>query len=50
MMEANTSISYKRGHYEGYINGIFACSGDTYSEVEHELEECLAEKFSAHFC
>ncbi len=25
------------GHYEGYVNGEFFCSGDTYTEVAREL-------------
>ena len=27
------------GHYEGYINGVFYTSGDTYAEVYNELKE-----------
>ena len=26
------------GHYEGYINGTFICSGDTYNEVYNEIK------------
>ena len=28
----------KNGHYEGYINGQFVCSGDTATEVATELD------------
>lgn len=27
------------GHYEGYHNGSFLVSGDTYGEVERELDK-----------
>ena len=29
------------GHYEGYIDGTFYTSGDTYTEVYNELKESL---------
>lgn len=32
-------IRHVRDHYEGYINGEFVCSGDTYGEVYRDLEE-----------
>ena len=32
-------ITPKNGHYEGYINGRFICSGDTVVEVAKELDE-----------
>jgi hypothetical protein len=32
-------ITRKNGHYEGYVNGQFICSGDTAVEVAKELEE-----------
>jgi hypothetical protein len=32
------------GHYEAYMNGKFICSGDTRSEIEREVEECLTER------
>ena len=28
-----------RGHYEVYLNGVFICSEDTYSEAEDAIEE-----------
>lgn len=28
-----------RGHYEAYFQGKFLCSGDTYREVEKEIED-----------
>ena len=40
-MEAQYKIINVRGHYEGYINGEFICSGDTYTEVARELEKEL---------
>lgn len=33
------NITRKNGHYEGYINGQFVCSGDTAVEVAEELDE-----------
>ena len=35
-------IKNVHGHYEGYVNGEFFCSGDTYLEVARELEELIA--------
>lgn len=32
-------ITRKNGHYEGYVNGTFVCSGDTAVEVAKDLEE-----------
>lgn len=32
-------IRHVREHYEGYVNGEFVVSGDTYYEVEKDLEE-----------
>lgn len=32
-------ITRKNGHYEGYVNGEFVCSGDTVTEVAKELDE-----------
>ena len=32
-------ITRKNGHYEGYIDGRFVCSGDTVTEVARELDE-----------
>ena len=29
----------KNGHYEGYINGVFVCSGDTVVEVAKDIDE-----------
>ena len=40
-METQYNIISVYGHYEGYINGEFICSGDTYPEVARELEEEL---------
>lgn len=31
-------IRHENGHYAGYLNGKLYCAGDTYTEVEHELE------------
>jgi hypothetical protein len=47
-LEREDNMSYQiinvMGHYEVYINGIFICSGDTYSEASREAEKCLAER------
>ena len=32
-------IRHVREHYEGYIDGKFVVSGDTYDEVAKDLEE-----------
>ena len=40
-METRYKIINVHGHYEGYINGKFICSGDTYPEVARELEKEL---------
>jgi len=32
-------IRHVHEHYEGYVNGEFVVSGDTYHEVEKDLEE-----------
>lgn len=32
-------ITRKNGHYEGYINGRFVCSGDTAVEVAKDLDD-----------
>lgn len=31
-------ILHENGHYAGYVNGKLYCTGDTYNEVERELE------------
>ena len=31
-------ILHENGHYVGYVNGKVYCTGDTYNEVEQELE------------
>ena len=31
-------ILHENGHYVGYVNGKVYCTGDTYNEVERELE------------
>lgn len=31
-------ILHENGHYVGYVNGKLYCTGDTYNEVERELE------------
>lgn len=36
-------IRHVREHYEGYVNGQFVVSGDTYHEVEKDLEEMEVE-------
>ena len=28
-----------RGHYEGFVNGNFVVSGDSYTEVYNDLKE-----------
>lgn len=35
------TIKHERNHYSGYIDGIFYCSGDTYNEVQRELDALL---------
>lgn len=40
-METQYKIINVHGHYEGYINGKFICSGDSVAEVAKELEEEL---------
>ena len=37
-------IKQAKGHYEGYIDGKFILSGDSYSEVKKDLEEYLADE------
>ena len=32
------------GYYEGYINGMFFCTGDNHKEVAEEIENYLAER------
>lgn len=42
MMEAYSQypvIVCEHGHYAAYYQGKFLCSGDTYREVERELED-----------
>lgn len=34
-------IKNNHGHWEGYINGEFYCSGDTLEEVAREIERHL---------
>ena len=29
------------GHYEGYVDGVFYCSGDTYNEVFEEMRTIM---------
>lgn len=31
-------ILHENGHYVGYVNGKVYCTGDTYNEVEREME------------
>lgn len=31
-------IRHENGHYAGYVDGELYCTGDTYGEVERELE------------
>ena len=38
----SVEITRKNGHYEGYVNGEFVCSGDTAVEVAKELDEYTA--------
>ena len=38
MIEMNIDIRHENGHYVGYVNGKVYCTGDTYNEVERELE------------
>ena len=33
------SIIQVRGHYEGFVNGKFVVSGDTWNEVYNDLSE-----------
>ena len=35
---AQIDIRHENGHYVGYVNGKVYCTGDTYNEVERELE------------
>jgi hypothetical protein len=35
------NIDRKNGHYEGYVNGEFVCSGDTVMEVSKDLDEYI---------
>lgn len=37
MDESSYEIVCEQGHYAGYLNGEFYCTGDTYAEVLHEL-------------
>lgn len=47
-MEGEIQVTYKilhnenAGHYDGYINGMFFCTGDKYSEVAKEIEDYLS--------
>ena len=43
-MESQILIKSEQGHYAGYVNGKFYCTGDTYYEVERELDEILRSK------
>ena len=31
-------IVHESGHYVGYVGGEFYCTGDTYGEVQREIE------------
>lgn len=42
-MHKYCEIKPVKGHYEGYINGDFISSGDTYDECYKELEEFINE-------
>jgi hypothetical protein len=48
IVKGDLSMSYQIinvcDHYEVYINGIFICSGDTYSEASREADKCLVER------
>lgn len=37
-MKVQVLIKSEQGHYVGYVNGKVYCTGDTYNEVERELE------------
>ena len=37
-MNDTFEIRHERGHYEVYINGVFYCSADTYSEANREID------------
>lgn len=37
-------IRHVSDHYEGYVDGEFVVSGDTYHEVEKDLEEMEKKK------
>ena len=36
-METDFKIIHIRDHWEGYIDGEFYCSGDTFNEVADEV-------------
>ena len=40
----NIDIRHEHGHYAGYVNGELYCTGDTYCEVERELDKALSSK------
>lgn len=37
-MKIQVLIKSEHGYYVGYVNGKLYCTGDTYNEVERELE------------
>ena len=44
MIEMNIDIRHENGHYAGYVNGELYCTGDTYYEVDRELDKALSSK------
>lgn len=38
-MEHNIYIRHERDHYAVYVDSVFFCSADTYTEAVHELED-----------
>ena len=41
MIEMNIDIRHENGHYVGYVNDKVYCTGDTYNEVDRELDHLL---------
>ena len=39
------TIKHERNHYSGYIDGIFFCSGDTYNEVQREIDALMSSDY-----
>lgn len=39
------TIIHEWNHYSGYIDGIFFCSGDTYNEVQREIDALMSSDY-----